>query len=211
MSHRFEECIRLSISRQAVLVFGLFAFSTLLGCDGGMAGHNEEGKFELVESSPSSESLLGNEKALLESLAANNELFLWSCEVESKSEGGLYVSKLKDFKMPYSMDKVNQAKQSWKDYSDWIPSFYNGNMISSGWNAKAKKQIGDLKSKTVERHFNIVGRVIAAEWAKDNDVRKITTSDLGEFAEMLTANESEEKLLEQLETLAQKVHSKFAD
>ena len=154
----------------------------------------------------SSKSVTGT---FLETIAAENELFRWSLEIESKSEGGLYAMSEEDFEIPYSIDLANQEKQSREKYSAWIPSFYKGNLISSGWDNNVKDFIGKLESKIVNRHFNVIGRVIAAEWAKDNSVRKISTTDLGECFLMLNADGSEEELLAQLQKLASYIRSKL--
>ena len=108
----------------------------------------------------------------LKNLAAKNELFRWSLEFESKSVGHLYVFNEEDFEFPYAMDLPSQSKQSRQKYLEWIPSFYEGNIISSGWNSNAKKRIGDLKSKTVASYFNVIGRVIAAECPRTMEFEK---------------------------------------
>ena len=152
-----------------------------------------------------------DEMLVLETLATKDELFRWSLEIESKAEKGLYAFKEEDFEFPYSLDMPNQGKQSMKDYMGWIPSFYDGNLLSSGWNSNAKERVGDLESKTVTSHFNVIGRVIAAEWAKDNGGRRISTSDLKTLSKMLTATGSEKELLKQLQDLAVSVHGKLSE
>jgi hypothetical protein len=111
--------------------------------------------------------------------------------------------------LPYANDKANQGKQGWDEYAEFIPNFYNGTFYATGWNANAKERIGDLKSVAVNKHFNVIGRVIAAEWAKDNSVRKISTSDLLEFSNLLTATATEKNLLKKLRELGVIVQEKL--
>lgn len=143
-------------------------------------------------------------RTTLEALAEENELFRWSLDLESTT-GNLYQADPQDFKLPYSIDKANLGEQGWKEYATWIPKFYNGTLFATGWTANAKKRIGDLDSIAVNKHFNVLGRVIAAEWAKDNSIRKISTADLGDFSKMLAATALEDELLEDLRELAKRV------
>jgi len=220
LKHPSDSCCFFDWRKRAANTLCAFiSFATFLsGCDVESNQNTATGSEESVEmakphettSSPnaqsSSTSVAGT---FLETIAAENELFRWSLEIESKAEGGLYAMSEEDFEIPYSKDLANQEKQTREKYSAWIPSFYKGNLISSGWDKNAKKFIGKLESKIVNRHFNVIGRVIAAEWAKDNSVRKISTTDLGECFLMLKADGSEEELLVQLQKLASYVRSKL--
>lgn len=82
------------------------------------------------------------------------------------------------FKAQYERDAANKAKQPWKDYWSWVQTFYKGKSFPpvAGWADREK----DLLAKAPAQRDAIVrvGRALAAEWAKDNAVRKVATSDL---------------------------------
>jgi hypothetical protein len=82
------------------------------------------------------------------------------------------------FREQYEKDLTNKAKQSWNDYWGWVQTFYKGKTFPPvpGW-ASREKDIG-TKVPDARRELEKTGRVIAAEWAKDNAVRKVSTSDL---------------------------------
>lgn len=82
------------------------------------------------------------------------------------------------FKARYEADKVNAAKQSWKEHADWVKRFYEGQRFPpiSGWSDRER----DLVKRAPQHQGAIesLGRMIASEWSKDNSVRKVSTSDL---------------------------------
>lgn len=82
------------------------------------------------------------------------------------------------FRAQYAKDAANRAKQSEKDYLGWVARFYEGQRFPpvSGW---AKRE-AELASRFPGARALVadVGRALAAEWAKDNAVRKVSTSDL---------------------------------
>jgi len=92
----------------------------------------------------------------------------------------------KDFREPYQNDKANQARESWAEYWSWVNQFYKGNFLSEGWTAQSTKVLAGVKNDTVRNELraqiNDLGRRIAAEWSKDNGVRKINTQDLQQYA-----------------------------
>jgi len=82
------------------------------------------------------------------------------------------------FKARYEADAANKAKQSWRDYWGWVQTFYEGKRFPpvAGWADREKELVGKAPAQraAIER----VGRALAAEWAKDNSVRKVSTADL---------------------------------
>ncbi len=97
----------------------------------------------------------------------------------------------------YQADRSNQKVQSWRQYRGWVQTFYKGNLMSEGWS-----KFGDLTLRTVRpaaarqaviAQLNEVGRIISLEWAKDSSVRKITTTDLRCWNDvMATARQSDD-------------------
>lgn len=90
------------------------------------------------------------------------------------------------FKAQYERDAANRAKQSWKDYWSWVQAFYKGKSFPpvAGWSDREK----DLVAKAPAQRDAVVaiGRALAAEWAKDNGVRKVSTSDLQVWGKRFT-------------------------
>ncbi|HEX2021444.1 MAG TPA: hypothetical protein VHH36_01930 [Candidatus Thermoplasmatota archaeon] len=87
------------------------------------------------------------------------------------------------FRARYEADRANQAKQPWKEYADWVKSFYEGRRFPPvpGWNDRERDMLKGLAEADRARLAPLVsevGRALAAEWAKDNAVRKVSTSDL---------------------------------
>ncbi len=95
---------------------------------------------------------------------------------------GWYTPVVDDFRASYDHDPSNAARQTWEQYWGWVQSFYDGNLFSQGWSQRARGLIDDVRSE-VERtrlrtRLNLLGRQIGAEWAKDYDVRKVTSAHL---------------------------------
>jgi len=82
------------------------------------------------------------------------------------------------FRARYEADAANKSKQSWKDYAEWVRVFYEGKRFPPvpGWSAREKDLVA--KAPAARADIERVGRALAAEWAKDNAVRKVSTSDL---------------------------------
>ncbi len=87
------------------------------------------------------------------------------------------------FKARYESDAANRAKQSWKDYAEWVRVFYEGKRFPPvpGWGNRETEILAKLPSNAdaaLKNDLSETGRRLAAEWAKDNSVRKVSTSDL---------------------------------
>ncbi len=90
----------------------------------------------------------------------------------------------------------NKDRQSWDGYWEYVRSFYDGNIFVNGWTSRVKSLLDMIRSETVRAELlsalNDLGRRIAAEWAKDNAVRAINTSDLRGFGQRLLAARNRE-------------------
>ena len=82
------------------------------------------------------------------------------------------------FQARYEADAANKAKQSWKEYRDWVQRFYDGQKFPpiAGWAKREAELVA--KAPAARGDIERVGRLIASEWAKDNGVRKVSTADL---------------------------------
>jgi hypothetical protein len=108
----------------------------------------------------------------------------WSHSIED-STGLIYVPDERHFRARYDIDADNQALQSWDEYWEWVKVFYSGNLLARGWIIECRKivdRINDLdqKDRAIQK-MNVLGRLIAAEWARDNSVRLIDTGDIRQW------------------------------
>ena len=94
----------------------------------------------------------------------------------------------------------------------WFKTFYEGNMLADGW-----YEITDyLLSRTPEaeraaqkRALDDLGRKIALEWARPNEVRKVDTDMLRDWGGVLkkTARENPEQLARVIAVIDQEVEA----
>lgn len=99
----------------------------------------------------------------------------------------------------YHADPANQQVQSIDDYLGWIVSFYQGSLLSPmGWNDMSSSILTGMEEEDISRAATLreqLGMLIAAEWAKDNEVRIIDTALLSLWGEvMVTAPDPADRL-----------------
>jgi hypothetical protein len=108
---------------------------------------------------------------------------------EPEADEPWYSPESEHFRPSYDQDAANRAKQSWDQYWKWVKVYYDGNILSQGWTARSKGLAADVKAPSGQRllraMLNAVGKEIALEWAKDNDIRKISSADLMTWAKAL--------------------------
>jgi hypothetical protein len=112
-----------------------------------------------------------------------------SPSVEPQWDESWYVPQVEDFQPSYDRDVANGGKQTWEQYWGWVKSFYEGNLFTKGWNARARWLVEGVRlegeQKRLRTRLNALGRDICAEWSKDYDVRKIGSGDLLTWGKML--------------------------
>lgn len=98
----------------------------------------------------------------------------------------------------YQHDPANRMRQSQTDYLSWVTRFYRGRPGILGWQDITDSVVQDMEPgqrATTMELARTLGRRIAAEWAKDNDVRVIDTAMLSLWGSiMVTAVEPGERL-----------------
>jgi hypothetical protein len=103
--------------------------------------------------------------------------------------GDWYAPKEADFRPEYDRDTANQAKESWQEYWSWVNKFYEGDFFTQGWTKQGKGLLEVVRSERTRDELratlNDLGRRVAAEWSKDNGVRKIDTANLLQFGRQL--------------------------
>lgn len=87
------------------------------------------------------------------------------------------------FRSRYESDAANRSKQPWKDYHEWVRVFYEGKRFPPvpGWTSREHEILARLPADArgaFHHRLAETGRILASEWAKDNSVRKVGTSDL---------------------------------
>ena len=87
------------------------------------------------------------------------------------------------FRDAYAKDAANQARQSWDEYRRWVRTFYDGKRLPPvpGWSAREEEILAKTptaRRDAVRTTLAETGKALAAEWAKDNAVRRVSTSDL---------------------------------
>jgi hypothetical protein len=116
-------------------------------------------------------------------LRAEQERILttWS-EAVSDTAGIFYSPVSEHFRLRYELDQRNHPRQRWNQYWGWIETFYAGNILARGWTEQCGRILealpADYDREALIGRMNVLGRLIAAEWAKNNGVRVIATSDL---------------------------------
>lgn len=90
------------------------------------------------------------------------------------------------FREQYEADARNKSRQTWSDYERWVRVFYEGKRFPPvpGWDARERELLQAAPAADradLARELAQTGRVLAAEWAKDNSVRKVGTNDLQEW------------------------------
>lgn len=115
------------------------------------------------------------------------------------------------FRARHDADASNKAKQSWSDYWGWVKIFYEGKRFPPvpGWADRERDLMKKVAAPDAERARAALaetGRALAAEWAKDNSVRKISTDDLRRWgSEFSDASSSTDALLKALESVRAEV------
>jgi len=112
----------------------------------------------------------------------------WSHAVRD-SAGVLYSPRAEDFRPRYVEDETNRARQSWRQYWKWVQMFYSGNLLARGWTRECevileRVQASEPRIRLTAR-MNMLGRMVVAEWAKDNAVRRIGRADIRQWRSRL--------------------------
>lgn len=108
----------------------------------------------------------------------------WSYAIDD-STGIIYAPDEKHFRPRYEEDEQDRKRQLWDKYWRWVETFYSGNLLFRGWTAECRNIVErihnlDQRDRVIAR-MNVLGRLISAEWAKDNAIRLIDTADIRQW------------------------------
>jgi hypothetical protein len=130
-----------------------------------------------------------------------------------------YSPREADFRPEYDRDAANQARESWGEYWSWVQTFYQGNFLSPGWTSQGTATLRGVRSEKtrdeLRSDLNELGRRVAAEWSKDNGVRKIDTAALRALGGRITKasqrdDGSGQAIQEELKAIRGEVDAKLA-
>jgi len=119
-----------------------------------------------------------------------------------------------EFVRSYQDDPRNAEGQQLDNYLTWIIRFYDGHgMVGTSWKEVTDGIVHGLEGQELERargQLHRLGRMIAAEWAKTNDVRVIDTSMLSLWGSVMLAAEDVKDRLTAMELISQDVQDLLA-
>ena len=94
-----------------------------------------------------------------------------------------------DFRPAFARHRAAPGRQNWDRYWGWIRTFYDGTHLARGWTDRAQSLVAEVRSESQRDRLwirlNHLGRTIAAEWARDYDVRRVSTADLLAWGKMM--------------------------
>lgn len=115
-------------------------------------------------------------------------LTTWSHAIPD-SAGVFYSPVSEHFRWPYELDRLNRPRQRWQRYWSWVQTFYEGNLLARGWTEQCGRILdalpGAFHPEDLIGRMNVLGRLVAAEWAKNNALRRISTRDLRQWGALL--------------------------
>jgi len=117
------------------------------------------------------------------------------------------------FDRAWNADASNREIQSRSDYLRWVDSFYQGVAFQPGWVRRQSQLSGTLapaEALLAEPRLEALGRTLAAEWAKDNRIRRVNTELLLRVAEILADARDDGRLIGVLDALLGDVRSLIA-
>lgn len=101
----------------------------------------------------------------------------------------------------YEQDRQNAERQSREQYLTWVERFYQSwDMYPTGWSQISRDLVAKIADPTAkmkgETKLLHLGVAIAAEWAKDNTVRLITTRHVAIWGNALRKSAERAEIME---------------
>ena len=102
-----------------------------------------------------------------------------------------------------------------KNQQEWYKKFYEGTFLIRGWKFRIEEILKGLLSedqKEMGALLENLGEKIGVEWARENDVRRIDTSQLQLWGKALqkARQKSPEALVQRIRKMNQEVDQKLA-
>jgi|TARA_B110001454_G_C12701154_1_gene426602 hypothetical protein len=132
-------------------------------------------------------------------------LSLFSCANQSLQRWPDTIPQQAYFAAVYAADEANRERQTRDEYLQWIMNFYEGSLVySRGWLdvESAVLAASDPRGRSaLDSQLADLGAAIAAEWAKDNDLRIIDNRMLSLWGWILQLADSNEQRLLSVEII----------
>lgn len=110
-------------------------------------------------------------------------------------------------------DAENRALQPLDDYLGWVVRFHAGSVLAPGWTGATRDLLRGLASEertALEVRLDALGRLLAAEWAKDNRRRRIDSVRISQWASDLRSARREGLTLETLDRIARDAQARVS-
>ena len=113
------------------------------------------------------------------------------------------------FAQSWNDDHRNRDIQPRDQYLEWVDKFYDGTPFVIGW-TRRQAELTDSAGREAESTLDRLGLLVAAEWAKDNEVRRIDNDLLLRIGAILAEARDQGRLLPVAETLIEDVQALLA-
>jgi hypothetical protein len=117
------------------------------------------------------------------------------------------------FDEAWDEDAVNQSLQPREEYLKWVSNFYEGSPFVPGWTKRQEELIAPLspaEAPVAKARLDKLGCALAAEWAKDNHHRRVSSDVLKRVAEILVEARDEGRLVDVVDAILRDVKSLIA-
>jgi hypothetical protein len=114
----------------------------------------------------------------------------------------------------YGADPRNAEKQTAEEYFDWVLRFYKGYGVVLGWQAQEStlaKMLAADEYVVLSPQLAYLGQIVAGEWAKHNDLRRIDNEILILWGNVLRRAAKDKKAGEAVERIVQDAHAVLAN
>jgi hypothetical protein len=92
----------------------------------------------------------------------------------------------------------NREIETFEEYLTWVGRFYKGTPVSLGWTGVSEKVLADLEpeeARILAPRLACLGQTVSAEWAKDNEYRRVSTEVLRLWVRVLVQAKGHGKAL----------------
>ena len=113
------------------------------------------------------------------------------------------------FAQSWNDDLRNRDIQPREQYLEWVDKFYDGTPFVIGW-TRRQAELSASGGLEAQSTLDRLGLLVAAEWAKDNEVRRIDNDLLLRIGAILAEARDKGRLVPVAETLIEDVQALLA-
>ncbi|MFK7865300.1 MAG: hypothetical protein AB8B95_13860 [Pseudohongiellaceae bacterium] len=141
-------------------------------------------------------------------------VFVSGCAITDLEDWPADLPEVDLFVASYNTDPVNQGYQELSVYLYWVRAFYKGNIAyPTGWSDVEniiQAESGDNPDPVFSAKLEALGVAIAAEWSKENPIRKIDNRMLAMWASILQIALTENKHRQAVDLVSKDIDDLFA-